>query len=100
MDYKIIYKSFVDVATEEAAAPKETWEKLLWAYEKALQTVAGTLIRQALFELRDFEDAIAMGIGGYTLILQRDMEAKTETWAGIFQYGQKVLKVRAVLERA
>lgn len=100
MDYKVVFKSFADVATKEAALPKETWEHVLGIYEKAVQTVAGTQARQAIFELADFEEAAANGIGGYTLILQRDREAKTETWVGTFQQGQKLLKVRAALERA
>lgn len=98
MDYKVDYISFVDLATTEVPLSKETWEQVLYAYEEALKIVAGKPVRQAILELADFKEAVANDISGYTLILQRDREDKTETWNGIFQRGEKLLKVRARLE--
>jgi len=99
MDYKIAFKSLVDDITKEPEISKETWEHFLNIYEEAVKMVAGSRIDQVIFKLMDFEEAVANGISGYTLILQRDKEVNNETWIGIFEQGQKVLKVRATLER-
>ena len=65
----------------------------------AVKRTATTLARKAWFQLEDFANAKSQGIDRFTLTVDRIDVRGQEQWWGIFEHGNKNLKVIATLEK-
>jgi hypothetical protein len=91
-------KAIIDDVADENM-DKNTRENLLDLFEAAMTSVAGTLIREAILNTRDFATARTRGCEGFELRMKK-MNGNRIAWAGTFLNGNLRMDVLAHLENA
>lgn len=95
---RLFYKAIIEDVQNEKCTDSEC-EALLDAFEHTMKHIATTLARKAWFELQDYALAKKQGLGGFSLMIERENVLGQEHWTGIFENGDKSLKVIGMLER-
>lgn len=93
---KLFYKVMIEDVQNDKCSDAEV-EKLLDIYERKVKQIAISLARKSWFELGDFVSAKQLGVGKFTLMLERRKVAGQEQWWGSFESGAKIVKVMATL---
>lgn len=95
---KIYYRAIIEDVQNEKCTESEI-SSLLDVFEYAVKTIATTLAKKAWFDLKDFSTAKERGIDRFTLSLHKQTINKQEQWTGVFEYGQKKVRILGVLEK-
>lgn len=95
---RLFYKPIIEDVQNENCTDAER-EALLDAFEHTMKHVATTLARKAWFELQDYALAKKQGIDGFSLMIERENVLGQDHWTGVFENGEKSLKVIGTLER-
>ena len=90
-------KVIIDDVTSTNLAPG-LQDDLLDLFESALQSIACTLAREAVFDTTDFATAAKRGCAGYTLRIMRVTLESGQSWHGEFTKDTQRMEVIAHLE--
>lgn len=96
---KLFYKAMIEDIQRDQCSHAEV-EHLLDTFTHTVKKVATTAARKAWFQLADFANAKNHGIDRFTLTVERVDIRGHEQWWGIFEYGNKKLKVIATLQKS
>ena len=90
-------KIIIDDVTSTNLAPG-LQDGLLDLFESALQSIATTLVREAVFDTSDFATAASRGCTGYTLCFIRVTLETGVSWHGVFTKDAQRIEVMGHLE--
>lgn len=78
--------------------PESDISELIDVFAYAVNCIAPTLARRAVFELSDFKSSAKSAVGRYSLDLSRKPLVNREIWIGRFEKDEKWLEVMGSLK--
>lgn len=95
---KLFYKAMIEDIQNEKCTGVEM-EALLNTFEYTVKKMATTLARKDWYALEDYATAKQYGIDLFTIMIEPKDVLGQEQWHGVFEYGNKNLKVIGTLEK-
>lgn len=95
---KLFYKAIIGDIQNNKCTDQEL-ENLLDIFEYTIRYMATTLARKSWYELKDYATAKQRGIDRFTLVLEKRIICDQEQYWGIFEHGNRKLKVIGTLSK-
>ncbi len=97
MSSKMYWKPSVDDIQNTGCSEAEV-QYLCDIFESRMREMACTLCRKGFYELKDFHEADKRGLAGFTLVMEKYPHAGVEQWIGVFEEGNKKLRLFGMLD--